>query len=283
MGDCNHNCGSCGETCGERTEPQDMMAHLNPMSRVGKAIAVVSGKGGVGKSLVTGLLAAGMAKRGPHAAVLDADITGPSVPRMFGIRQKATVLEQGIVPLRSKGGVDLISINVLLPTDTEAVLWRGPILGGVVKQFWSDVIWKDVDCMFIDMPPGTGDVPLTVFQSLPVDGIIVVTSPQDLVTMIVEKAINMANLMNVPILGLVENMSYFVCPDNGKSYQIFGESRVESVAREHGLKVLAKIPIDPLLSAACDRGEIESFAGQFVDEALNAVEATPNRAAPPAA
>ena len=282
MSECNHDCSSCSQSCADR-DPRSLLAEPHPGASFDKIVAVVSGKGGVGKSLVTGLMAVNAQRAGYQAAILDADVTGPSVPRMFGIRQKATVLEQGIVPLRSKGGVDIISINVLLPTDTEAVLWRGPILGGVVKQFWSDVIWKDVDCMFIDMPPGTGDVPLTVFQSLPVDGIIVVTSPQDLVTMIVEKAINMANLMNVPILGLVENMSYFVCPDNGKSYQIFGESRVESVAREHGLKVLAKIPIDPLLSAACDRGEIESFAGQFVDEALDAVEATPNRPVPPAA
>ena len=274
---CSHNCGSCGESCSDRKEPMDLMAPLGSLSRVDKVVAIVSGKGGVGKSLVTGLLAATTAKNGLHVGILDADITGPSIPKMFGIHGQPTVLEQGLVPMRSKGGVDIVSMNMLLPDDTEAVLWRGPILGGVVKQFWSEAIWKDIQVMYVDMPPGTGDIPLTVFQSLPIDGIIVVTSPQDLVTMIVEKAIRMANLMEIPIIGLVQNMSYFVCPDNGKSYQIFGESRIAAVAKEHGLKVLAQLPIDPLLAAACDRGEIEQFDGQLLTDAVKAVQDTPKR------
>ena len=275
---CNHNCGSCGATCGERTAEQtDLTAPLGKLSKVNKVIAIVSGKGGVGKSLVTGLLASATAKKGQHTAILDADITGPSIPKMFGIHGQPTVLEQGLVPMRSKGGVDIVSMNMLLPNDSEAVLWRGPILAGVVKQFWSEAIWKDIDTMYVDMPPGTGDIPLTVFQSLPVDGIIIVTSPQDLVTMIVEKAIRMANLMEMPIIGLVENMSYFVCPDNGKSYQLFGESRVEAVAREQGLKLLGRLPIDPLLAAACDRGEIEQYGSDLLKDTVEAVLNTPRR------
>ena len=280
---CNHNCGSCGESCSDRTEPMDLMAPLGALSRVDKVVAIVSGKGGVGKSLVTGLLASATAKSGLHVGVLDADITGPSVPKMFGIHGQPTVLEQGLVPMRSKGGVDIVSMNMLLPDDTEAVLWRGPILGGVVKQFWSEAIWKDIQVMYVDMPPGTGDIPLTVFQSLPIDGIIVVTSPQDLVTMSVEKAIRMANIMEIPIIGLVENMSYFVCPNNGKSYQIFGESRIAAVAKEHGLKVLAQLPIDPLLAAACDRGEIEQYEGELLNTAVEAVKNTPKHKRTPKA
>ncbi|MBQ9536519.1 MAG: Mrp/NBP35 family ATP-binding protein [Desulfovibrionaceae bacterium] len=272
---CNHNCGSCGESCSERTEPQDMRVPLGKLSSVDKVIAVVSGKGGVGKSLVTGLLATASAKQGQRTAILDADITGPSIPKMFGIHGQPTVIEQGLVPMCSTGGVQIVSMNMLLPDDSEAVLWRGPILAGVVKQFWSEVIWKDIQLMFVDMPPGTGDIPLTVFQSLPIDGIIIVTSPQDLVTMIVEKAIRMANLMQIPILGLVENMSYFVCPDNGKSYQIFGESRLEAVAKEQGLKVLGTLPIDPELAAACDRGAIESYPRDLLQTALTAIANIP--------
>ncbi|MCR4667672.1 MAG: Mrp/NBP35 family ATP-binding protein [Desulfovibrio sp.] len=274
---CGHNCGSCGENnCGERTEAQtDFSAPLGKLSKVDKVIAIVSGKGGVGKSLVTGLLASAFAKKGVRTGILDADVTGPSIPKMFGIKGRPTVLEQGLVPMRSKGGVDIVSMNMLLPDASEAVLWRGPILAGVVKQFWSEAIWKDIQTMFVDMPPGTGDIPLTVFQSLPVDGIIIVTSPQDLVTMIVEKAIRMANLMDIPILGLVENMSYFTCPDNGKTYQLFGESKAEAVARENGMPLLAKIPIDPALAASCDRGEVENYPTPFLEDIIALVEKTP--------
>ena len=276
---CGHNCGSCGEqNCGDRTHAQtDFTAPLGKLSKVDKVIAIVSGKGGVGKSLVTGLLASSLAKKNIHTAVLDADITGPSIPKMFGIKGRPTVLEQGLVPMRSGGGVDIVSMNMLLPDDSEAVLWRGPILAGVVKQFWSEAIWKDIQVMFVDMPPGTGDIPLTVFQSLPVDGIIIVTSPQDLVTMIVEKAIRMANLMEIPIIGLVENLSYFLCPDNGKKYQIFGESKAEAVAKENGIPLLAQIPIDPALAASCDRGEVEKFPTPFLEGLIEAIEKTPKR------
>jgi len=273
---CDHNCGSCGESCKDRKgEQTDFSAPLGKLSTVNKVIAVVSGKGGVGKSLVTGLLAHGMALRGKKTAILDADITGPSIPKMFGIHGQPTVLEQGLVPMQSAGGVDIVSMNMLLPDSTEAVLWRGPILAGVVKQFWSEAIWKDIDVMFVDMPPGTGDIPLTVFQSLPIDGLIVVTSPQDLVAMIVEKAIRMATIMKMPVLGLVENMSYFLCPDNGKSYQLFGESKSKAVAKEHGLELLAQIPIDPALAALCDRGEIEKYSVDIISDVLDTVEKTP--------
>lgn len=275
---CSHNCSACGETCGERSAEQtDLSAPLGKLSKVKKVIAIVSGKGGVGKSLVTGLLAVASSKKGQHTGILDADITGPSIPKMFGIHGQPTVIEQGLVPMRSKGGIDVVSMNMLLPDDTEAVLWRGPILAGVVKQFWSEAIWKDIDVMYVDMPPGTGDIPLTVFQSLPVDGIIIVTSPQDLVTMIVEKAIRMATLMDMPILGLIENMSYFVCPDNGKSYQIFGESRIEAIAKEHCLPLLGKLPIDPVMAAACDRGEIENYPCDCLADAISAIENAPKR------
>ncbi|MBQ7609355.1 MAG: Mrp/NBP35 family ATP-binding protein [Desulfovibrionaceae bacterium] len=269
---CDHKCSSCGEQCAERQSEQDLSAPLGKLSTVKKVIAIVSGKGGVGKSLLTGLLASGMAKRGKQTAILDADLTGPSIPKMFGLHGKPTVIEQGLVPMRSKEGIDIVSMNMLLPDASEAVLWRGPILAGVVKQFWSEAIWKDIDVMFIDMPPGTGDIPLTVFQSLPVDGIIVVTSPQDLVAMIVEKAIRMANLMKMPILGLIENLSYFVCPDNGKSYQIFGESRSKAVAEEHGLSLLAALPIDPNLAAACDRGAIGEYPCDALGDVLDRIE-----------
>ena len=269
MSDCDHQCGSCGESCGERSEPQeDFRVKLHPQSRVGKVIGIVSGKGGVGKSLVTSLLAVGMTRQGKHCAILDADITGPSIPRVFGLTGKAHVEGDGLMPERSQGGVDIMSMNLLLPGDSDAVLWRGPIIAGAVKQFWSDVVWRDVDYMFVDMPPGTGDVPLTVFQSLPVDGIVVVTSPQDLVSMIVQKAIDMARQMDIPILGLVENFSYFKCPDNNKEYKIFGESHIDAVAQRHGLKVLARLPIDPALAEACDKGVIEGVSEHFMDGAL---------------
>ena len=273
MSDCDHQCGSCGESCAERGEAQqDFRVKPHAQSRIGKVIGVVSGKGGVGKSLVTSLLAVALTRQGKHCAILDADITGPSIPRVFGLTGKAHVEGDGLVPERSKGGVDIMSMNLLLPGDSDAVLWRGPIIAGAVKQFWSDVIWRNVDYMFVDMPPGTGDVPLTVFQSLPVDGIVIVTSPQELVSMIVQKAIDMARQMDIPILGLVENYSYFKCPDNNKEYKIFGESHIDSVAQRHGLKVLARLPIDPALAMACDHGAIEGVGEHFMEGALAVIE-----------
>ena len=259
MSECTHDCSSCGESCGERTAPMDLHAPCNELSSVGKVIAVVSGKGGVGKSTVTCSLAAAMARLGKKTAVLDADITGPSVPTAFGIHEHAVGSELGIYPAVSKGGVALMSLNLLTENETDPVIWRGPVIAGTVKQFWTDVIWGDVDYMFVDMPPGTGDVPLTVFQSLPVDGVIVVTSPQDLVSMIVTKAVKMAEMMNIPILGLVENYSYFKCPDCGGEHALFGESKADRVAAELGLKVLARLPIDPALAAACDEGRAEEY------------------------
>ena len=259
MSECTHDCSSCGESCGERTTPMDLHAPCNELSSVGKVIAVVSGKGGVGKSTVTCSLAAAMARLGKKTAVLDADITGPSVPTAFGIHEHAVGSELGIYPAVSKGGVALMSLNLLTENETDPVIWRGPVIAGTVKQFWTDVIWGDVDYMFVDMPPGTGDVPLTVFQSLPVDGVIVVTSPQDLVSMIVTKAVNMAKMMDVPILGLVENMSYFQCPGCGEKYKIFGDSHLEDVANANGLKILGRLPVDPKLAAACDEGRVEEY------------------------
>lgn len=259
MSECTHDCSSCGESCGERTAPLDLREPANGLSHIGKVIAVVSGKGGVGKSTVTCTLAAAMAARGKRVAVLDADITGPSVPTAFGIHGHAEGSELGIYPAESKGGVKLMSLNLLTENETDPVVWRGPIIAGTVKQFWTDVIWGDVDYMFVDMPPGTGDVPLTVFQSLPVDGAIVVTAPQDLVSMIVTKAVKMAEMMHIPIVGLVENYSYFQCPDCGGKHAVFGESHLEKVAAELGLEILARLPIDPALSAACDRGEVEGY------------------------
>ncbi len=266
---CTHDCSSCGETCSEREN--DFRAPLNQYSSVKKVIGIVSGKGGVGKSLVTSLLASEMQKKRHKTAILDADITGPSIPKAFGITEKATGCEFGILPAVSKGGIDIMSINLLLEDDTEPVVWRGPVIAGTVKQFWSDVFWNDEEYMFVDMPPGTGDVPLTVFQSLPVDGIIIVTSPQELVSMIVSKAVKMAKLMDIPILGLVENMSYINCPDCGKQIKIFGESHVEEIAKEYNIKVLDKIPIDPDIASACDKGEIEYLDKTLVPNAVDAI------------
>ncbi len=254
------------ESCAERkTQNTDFSEPLHELSQVKKVIAVVSGKGGVGKSFVTSMLAVAMNRAGYHTAVLDADVTGPSIPKAFGIREKATSSELGVFPVRTRTGIDLMSVNLLLENDTDPVVWRGPIIAGVVKQFWSDVIWHNVDYMFIDMPPGTGDVPLTVFQSIAVDGIIVVTSPQELVSMIVSKAVKMAEMMNIPVIGLVENMSFFRCPDNGKEYQIFGESHIDEIADSYHLKVLAKLPVDPAISTACDEGRVESLEGYWLD------------------
>ena len=267
---CTQSCGSCAEECADRKEERaDFMARLHAMSNVKKVIGIVSGKGGVGKSLVTSLLAVNMARKGYHCAILDADITGPSIPKAFGLKGQVGGTEQGIMPLTSATGIDVMSINLLMENETDPVIWRGPIIGNVVKQFWTDVIWKNIDFMFIDMPPGTGDVPLTVFQSLPVDGIVIVTSPQELVSMIVAKAVNMAKEMHIPILGLVENMSYFRCPDNGKDYKIFGESHIDTIAKNYGLPVLAKLPIEPALAEACDAGQIESVNGDWMDTTVD--------------
>ena len=262
---CDQNCNSCSEECTDRKEKPDFSASLHEQSSVKKVIGIVSGKGGVGKSLVTALMAIAMNRNGYSTAILDADITGPSIPKAFGITDKATGDDLGIYPVKSRTGIEIMSVNLLLADDTDPVVWRGPVLGNTVKQFWSNVIWTDIDYMFIDMPPGTGDVPLTVFQSIPIDGIIVVTSPQELVSMIVSKAVKMAEMMKVPIIGLVENMSYFKCPDNGKDYHIFGESHVDEIAGKHGLKVLAKLPIDPKIAEACDKGAIEMYDGGWLD------------------
>ena len=243
----------------------DFRANLNQWSNIKKVIGIVSGKGGVGKSSVSAMLSVTMQRLGYKVGILDADITGPSIPKAFGIHGKAEASELGLHPRQSKTGIEIMSVNLILENDTDPVIWRGPILGNVVKQFWTDVVWEDLDFLFIDMPPGTGDVPLTVFQSIPVDGIIIVTSPQELVSMIVTKAFKMAEMMHIPVIGMVENMSYFKCPDNDKEYNVFGESHIDEIAQEHGLKVLAKLPIDPKISAACDSGMIEDFEGNWFD------------------
>ena len=247
-------------------------AELNEFSKVGKVIGVVSGKGGVGKSLVTSLLAVVMNRKSYKVGILDGDITGPSIPKAFGISGKAPMDERGVHPALSKAGISVMSINLLLDEDTDPVVWRGPLVGGAVKQFWTDVIWDDIDYLFIDMPPGTGDVPLTVFQSLPVDGIIVVTSPQELVSMIVAKAVKMAELMNIPVIGLVENMSYFVCPDCGSSHHIFGESHIDQIALTHSVPVLAKLPIDPTIASFVDEGRIEELSGYGLEQVASLIE-----------
>ena len=265
MAECSHDCSSCASSCADRTAPQSLIAEPHKMSRVKKVIGVVSGKGGVGKSLVTSLMACSMQKRGYHAAILDADITGPSIPKVFGITGHAMGNPFGILPASSKTGVDVMSINLLVKDPTDPVIWRGSLIAGAVKQFWTDVIWTNVDYMFVDMPPGTGDVPLTVFQSLPVDGIIIVTSPQELVSMIVQKALKMAEDMKIPVLGIVENMSYLECPDCGKRINVFGESHIEEVAKAHGLEVLGQIPIDPQIAAHCDAGDVEGIEQSWLD------------------
>ena len=272
MSECTHDCSSCAQNCASRTAPQDLHEKLNDLSSVKKVIAVVSGKGGVGKSLVTSAMAVELNRRGHKTAILDADITGPSIPKAFGITERAKGNEFGIIPETTKTGIDIMSVNLLLENTTDPVVWRGPVISGTVKQFWSEVIWKDVDYMFVDMPPGTGDVPLTVFQSIPLDGIIVVASPQELVSMIVSKAVKMAELMNVPILGLVENMSYFQCPDCGKEHKIFGDSHIDKIAEDYGTRVLAKVPIDPDLAKSVDTGTVELFVGDWFENAANTIE-----------
>ena len=268
MSECTHDCSTCSSNCSQRNSPQDLRKPCNQFSHIEKVIAVVSGKGGVGKSTVTCSLAAAMAARGKRVGILDADITGPSVPRAFGIRQRAAGSADGILPVRSAGGIEIMSLNLLTDRETDPVVWRGPVIAGAVEQFWTDVIWGELDYLFVDMPPGTGDVPLTVFQSIPVDGIVIVATPQELVGMIVEKAANMAKMMNIPVLGIVENMSYVECPDCGKKISLFGESRLEETAAKLGVAQTARIPIDPKLAAACDKGTIELFEGDWLDALL---------------
>ncbi len=272
MSECNHDCASCSQNCGERKEPQSLLEKPNPHARIQKVIAVCSGKGGVGKSLVTALLASAAQKKGLRAGVLDADITGPSIPKMFGVHERAKGDQSGVYPVQSAGGVQLMSLNLLLDNETDPVIWRGPLITGTVKQFWTEVIWDDVDILFVDMPPGTGDVTLTVFQSLPVDGIVFVTSPQELVGMIVEKAVKMARMMNLPLAALVENMSYFVCPDCGKEHEIFGHSRVAGTAQAFGIPATARLPLSPDIAAAADRGGVEGLSLPQLEGVLAAVE-----------
>ena len=269
---CNpQNCSSCPSAGNCNNQPKSMLEEPNKMSNIGKVIGVVSGKGGVGKTLVSSLLAVSMKRLGKNVGILDADITGPSVPKAFGVHDKADACEFGIIPVKSKLGIDVMSVNLLLENESDPVVWRGPVIAGVVKQFWTDVIWKDIDYLFVDMPPGTGDVPLTVFQSLPVDGIVIVTSPQELVSMIVEKAVKMAKLMNIPIIGIIENMSYFECPDCGKRHNIYGESHIEEIAAQYNIPVLAKLPICTELAKQCDQGTVELFEGDWLNEAVNKI------------
>ncbi len=271
MSECTHDCSTCGADCSQR-QSESLIEAPHEMSSVKNVIAVVSGKGGVGKSLVTSMLAVLANRKGLNSAILDADITGPSIPKAFGIKTRAEGTEMGLLPVSTKTGVQVMSINLLLNNETDPVVWRGPVIAGTVKQFWTDVIWNDVDFMFVDMPPGTGDVPLTVFQSLPIKGIVIVTSPQELVSMIVEKAVNMADLMNIPVLGIVENMSYFECPDCGARHSIYGESHLEEIAAKHGIKNIARLPIDPDLAKVCDNGLVELFEGDWLDELSDKIE-----------
>ena len=273
MSGCSGNCSTCGSDCADR-KAESLLAKLNPKSSVKKVIAVVSGKGGVGKSTVTSMLAVAMAKQGKRVGVLDADITGPSAPTAFGVTECQGASQDGLYPALTKGGIQVMSINLLLENNTDPVVWRGPVIAGAVKQFWTDVIWEDVDYMFVDMPPGTGDVPLTVFQSLPVDGIVIVTSPQDLVSMIVSKAVKMANMMHIPVLGFVENYSYLECPDCGKRIEVFGKSRLEEVAKEFDLPVLARLPIDPRVAESYDSGLMEAVDTSAIQGVVDTILAS---------
>ena len=267
--ECTHECSSCSSDCSERTKEQtDFREKSHELSNIKNVIAVVSGKGGVGKSMVTSLMAAHMKREGYKTAILDADVTGPSIPRMFGLKEKAAARDEAMLPVKTVGGIPVMSVNLILENDTDPVIWRGPLIAGMVKQLWTDVIWGDIDYMFIDMPPGTGDVPLTVFQSLPVNGIIVVTSPQELVGMIVEKAVKMAEMMNIPVLGIVENMSFFRCSDCGSRHNIFGESRTDETGKRFGIKTISRIPIDPQMASAADNGKIEVLRIDELDEMI---------------
>ena len=271
MSSCNGNCSSCGSDCAER-KAESLLAKLNEKASVKKVIAVVSGKGGVGKSTVTAMTAVAMARTGKRVGILDADITGPSAPTAFGVTECQGATKEGLYPALTRGGLQVMSINLLLDNSTDPVVWRGPVIAGAVKQFWTDVIWEDVDYLFVDMPPGTGDVPLTVFQSLPVDGIIIVTSPQDLVSMIVSKAVKMANMMHIPVLGFVENYSYLECPDCGKRIEVFGKSHLDEVAASFDLPVLARLPIDPKVAACYDGGLMETVDTSALGDVIKAVE-----------
>ena len=270
MSSCNGNCSSCGSDCADRKE-ESLLAEPNPKSSVKKVIAVVSGKGGVGKSTVTAMLAVAMARQGKKVAVLDADITGPSAPTAFGVNECQGANEDGLFPALTRSGIQVMSINLLLDNPADPVVWRGPVIAGAVKQFWTDVIWEDVDYMFVDMPPGTGDVPLTVFQSLPIDGVVIVTTPQDLVSMIVAKAVKMANMMHIPVLGFVENYSYLECPDCGRKIEVFGKSHINEIAAKFDLPVLAKLPIDPSVAEAYDNGLMETVNTDAVSGVIDAV------------
>ena len=274
MSECTHDCSSCSENCAERqSSPEDFRVKLSEGSSVKKVIGIVSGKGGVGKSMVTSLLACAPMREGYKTAILDGDITGPSIPKAFGVHENLVGNIDGlIVPGSTAMGIDMVSVNLLLANETDPVIWRGPVLGGVIKQFWGETLWQNIDYMFVDMPPGTGDVPLTIFQSLPLDGIIIVASPQELVGMIVEKAANMARMMNIPILGLVENMSYVECPDCGRKIYVFGESHIDEIAAQYQVPVLAKIPMDPELAAACDAGKIEFTERDYMKDAVKLLE-----------
>ena len=270
MSECNSNCSTCGKDCSSRTAPQSFLKEHHPESVIRRVYGVVSGKGGVGKSMVTSQLAVLLARRGYRVGIMDADVTGPSIPKAFGIHEKAVGTENALLPCLSATGIEVMSINVLLDDETEPVIWRGPVIGGVVQQFWTDVIW-DVDFLLVDMPPGTGDVSLNVFQSIPLDGIVVVTSPQELVGMVVEKAVKMAEKMNVPIVGLVENMSYLSCPDCGRKIYLFGEGKTAAAAEKHGLPLLAQMPIDPQLAQLVDEGRIEDFEGDWLSGVADAL------------
>ena len=271
MSECTHDCSTCGESCADRTQPQSFLKEHNPAARVGKVFGVVSGKGGVGKSMVTSQLAVLMARKGYKVGVLDADVTGPSIPKAFGVHQRAMADDRGMLPVPTAGGIQLMSVNLLLDNETDPVLWRGPVIGGVVTQFWTDVVW-DVDYLFVDMPPGTGDVALSVFQSLPLDGIIIVASPQELVSMVVEKAVKMAEMMDIPIVGVVENMSYLICPDCGKEIPLFGQGKTQAAAEAHSLKLLARMPIDTKLAELADAGRIEDFQGRWLTPVADVLE-----------
>lgn len=267
-----HHCSSCGsKDCNER-DAESLLEKPHRLSNIKNVIAVVSGKGGVGKSLVTSLLAVTAQRKGYSTAILDADITGPSIPKSFGVKGRAGGTEDGIYPAVSKKGTSIMSLNLLTENETDPVIWRGPVIAGAVKQFWTDVVWGDVDYMFFDMPPGTGDVPLTVFQSIPIKGIVIVTSPQELVGMIVEKAVNMAATMNIPVLGIVENMSYLICPDCGKEINIFGKSHIEEIAKKHNIQNIAKIPINPEIASSCDAGKIEDIQGNWLEGLFENIE-----------
>ena len=272
MSECTHDCSTCGQSCSQRTEPESLLQKPHEQSHIKKVIGVCSGKGGVGKSMVTSLLAVAMQRMGLKVGILDADITGPSIPREFGLKQKAEGNDTGIFPVRTTTGIDVMSLNLLLPNDSDPVAWRGPIIAGAVTQFWTDVIWGDKDVLFIDMPPGTGDVMLTVCQSIPVDAAVLVSTPQELVGMIVEKSIKMVDMLNIPVVGLVENMSYVQCPDCGKKIEVFGESHVNEIAKQYGIPHTAALPIDRKLAASADKGMIELTNGNWLDEIANAID-----------